>query len=197
MSLRFAFLGALTLLYSALAFDARASAQELQVDADLTQQSSFGMSMPAPSVRVGINLSDRLTLQTGLTLHTDLDHKQADYSYRGYQVPLEATWYFRDAAAHSLVPSLRLAGSYGLQKQGSLYSDERGTYSHEQKSRWLGASILGGVTYFVSEHFGISTQAGPIYRYVSRGPTPPGWYGNELAKHTLAVEYRLGFLFRT
>jgi len=197
MSLRLMFLSMLTLLSSTLSLGAQASAQELQVDADLTQQSSFGMSMPAPSVRVGVNLFDRLTLQAGLTLHQDLDRKRADYSYGGYQIPLEATWYFGNAATHALVPSLRLAGSYGQQKQGSPYVDEKGAHSHDHKSHWLGASVLAGVTYFVSEHFGISTQAGPIYRHISRGTLPPGVYQPDLAKHVLAIEYRIGFVFRS
>ncbi len=188
-------LGSVACLLAALPFNAAASAQTLQVDADLTLQPSYSTG---PSVRGGLLLWDRLAVQSGVGFQADLDRKNSDYSYRGFRVPLEVAWYFGAAKAHTLIPSLRLAGTYYQQSQGSIYYEDKGVErAYYQKSRALTGAVLGGVTYFVSEHFGITAQAGPSYRRAFPAPMPSAVPQPDFAKHTIFAEYRVGLMFRS
>lgn len=199
MSLRSTLLNTVTFALVAIAFHATASAQRLQVDADMTGYVVYGLGYPAPgpTVRAGILLSDRLAIEAGLGFFADLETKDESYYARGIRVPVDVTWYFADARPQALVPSIRGGVSYAQGLQHNSFSDGETRRSFNTRHRIVGASVLLGVTYFVSERFGVSAQGGPSYSklYLDRGP--PAFRNHNQSTHFISGEYRIGLVFRS
>lgn len=201
MSLRSLWFHVFAGAFALLTFSPSASAQRLQVDADLNLAPaySFGLGIlsSGTTVRGGILLFDRLAIETGLGFFADLDTDDDTYHSRTFRIPLEAAWYFADAKAHALVPSMRIGASYGQTLQHNVYNNGKTVESQELRHHVLGATVLVGLTYFANEHIGVSVQGGPTYsKFYSD-------YSNGLmglqksSTQSLGLEYRLGIVLRS
>ncbi len=199
MSLRSMLLRTVTFSLVAIAFTATASAQRFQVDADMTGYVGYGLGYPpaGPTVRAGILLSDRLAIEAGIGFFADLETKDDSYYARVFRLPVDVAWYFADAKPQALVPSIRAVATYqqGLQHQS--YWDGETRRSFNIKNHILGASVLLGVTYFVSERFGISAQGGPHYSKLFLGRGPAGFGSLNQSSHFISGDYRIGLVFRS
>lgn len=147
---------------------------------ELEARLSFGgMSSYGSGIVIGIPLGERLTLATGVgLLVADLEYGDSEMSLVAVDVPLELKVYLLRPVAGALVPTLRASAAFGYRWTGPGLPDPE---------RQLAVGGRAGLTYLVSDTFGVLAEGGVEYQrsWMDQGS---GW--------TLAISWRVGALFR-
>jgi hypothetical protein len=174
---------ALTLGVLFAAAPSSATAQDVEAELHLFGQSGpFGGGAVLPGGRIGIRVSERLVIATGVSGSWGVfegagpeDRVQA----WSIQIPLEAKLYLASPTVGEVAPLLRLVG----------------TWSHAEFEGWtsdrgLGVAGLVGAQYMGSEHFGIMLEGGVDWSTHALGA------GDEQRSTQLGVRWRTGVVLR-
>jgi len=195
MKRRLVFPLALGMLFAGTA--SGATAQDVEAELHLFGQSAGHQAGPAglggligvpsggtvlPGFRIGVRLSDRLVIATGMSGGWSLFEgpgSEEGVQVWSIQIPVEVKLYLAMPAVGDVAPLFRLVGTWS-------YSDFGGWTSE----RGLGAAGLLGAQYLATERFGILLEGGVDWStHALRG-------GGDQRRTQLGVTWRTGLVLR-